>query len=70
MVTVRSFLVFNRWGEPVFEVYNAEPNDPQWGWDGTYRGQLVNAAVYVFVAEIEFADGDTVIYKGDVTIMR
>ncbi|WP_020538986.1 gliding motility-associated C-terminal domain-containing protein [Lewinella cohaerens] len=67
---IRSFLVFNRWGESVFEVYGSQPNDPRWGWDGSYRGQPVNAAVYVWFAEIEFKNGDVEIIKGDVVIMR
>jgi gliding motility-associated-like protein len=70
LVKIRSFLVFNRWGESVFEVYNSTPNDPRWGWDGNYRGQPVNAAVYVWVAEVEFLNGDVEIIKGDVVIMR
>lgn len=67
---IRSFLVFNRWGEAVFEVYGSQPNDPRWGWDGNYRGEPVNAAVYVWFAEIEFKNGDVEIIKGDVIIMR
>lgn len=67
---INSFIVFNRWGESVFEVYNSFPNDPRWGWDGTYRGEPVNAAVYVWMAEVEFANGDVEIIKGDVVIMR
>ena len=67
---IKSFIVFNRWGESVFEVYGSQPNDPRWGWDGTYRGQPVNTAVYVWMAEVEFANGDVEIIKGDVVIMR
>ncbi len=67
---VRSFLVFNRWGETIFELYNFQPNDPAYGWDGTHRSRLLNPGVYVYVAEVEFLDGEVVIYKGDVTLMR
>lgn len=70
LVEIKQFLVFNRWGEAVFEVYNGEPNNPAWGWDGTYRGQPVNPAVYVWFAEVEMDDGTTQILKGDVAIMR
>jgi gliding motility-associated-like protein len=70
IVKIRSFQVFNRWGEPVFEVYNAPANDPQYGWDGTYRGTLHNSAVFTWFAEIEFIDGAIVLFKGDVALMR
>ncbi len=67
---VKSFLVFNRWGEAMFELYNFQPNDPAYGWDGTHRSKPLNPGVYVYVAEVEFIDGEVVIYKGDVTLIR
>lgn len=67
---IRSFQVFNRWGESVFEVYNFPPNDPAYGWDGNHRAQLYNAAVFAYFAEVEFIDGSVKLFKGDVTLMK
>lgn len=67
---VRSFLVFNRWGEAVFEGYGFLPNDPAYGWDGSFRGEVMNPAVFAYVAEIEFRDGEVVVFKGDVSLVR
>jgi gliding motility-associated-like protein len=67
---VKSFLIFNRWGESVFENYNFLANDPREGWDGRFRGQPLNAAVYVYFVEVEFTDGEVVLFKGDVMLMR
>ncbi|MFT6740401.1 MAG: gliding motility-associated-like protein [Paraglaciecola sp.] len=67
---IESFLVFNRWGETVFQHYNFDPNQPAYGWDGTHRGQDMNPAVFVWFAEVEFFDGVKKIFKGDVTLMR
>ena len=67
---VRSFLGFNRWGESVFEFHDFEPNDPEFGWDGKFRGESMNAQVLVWFAEIEFIDGSVQVFKGDVTLMR
>ena len=67
---VRSFLVFNRWGEIMFEVYDFPPNDEDFGWNGKYRGQLQNTGVFVYMAEIEFIDGTVELYKGDVLLMK
>jgi gliding motility-associated-like protein len=50
---IKSFGIFNRWGEPVFEAFNFQPNDPTYGWDGFFRGELMNSAVFVWYAEIE-----------------
>ncbi len=67
---IKSFLVFNRWGEPVFEAYDFLPNDPLYGWNGFHRGLLCNTAVFVYLAEIEFIDGEVVLFKGDATLMH
>ena len=70
VVKIRSFLVFNRWGESVFEVYGPPPNDPAFGWDGTYRGEPCNGAVFAWFAEVEFVDGVVELFKGDVALLR
>jgi gliding motility-associated-like protein len=67
---IHSFQVFNRWGEIVFEVFNFPPNDPTYGWDGNYRARKYNSAVLVYFAEVEFIDGEVVLFKGDVVLMR
>ena len=67
---VKTFEVFNRWGESIMALYNFQPNDASFGWDGTYRGKPVNPAVYVWYAEIEFEDGEVILYKGDVAVMK
>jgi gliding motility-associated-like protein len=69
-VLIKSFQVFNRWGESVFEVYNAPTNDPLYGWDGNYRGEEYNSAVFTWFAEVEFLDGEIVLFKGDVLLMK
>lgn len=67
---IKSFLVFNRWGETVLEQYNIPPNDPVYGWDGTHRGKAVDPAVFTWFAEVEFIDGRVEIYKGDVSLVK
>jgi gliding motility-associated-like protein len=70
VVKIKSFLVFSRWGEAVFEFYNLPPNDPAFGWDGKHRGRPMDPAVFTWFAEIEFIDGRVEIYEGDVSLMR
>ena len=67
---IKSFMVFNRWGETMFELYNFQPNDPVYGWDGTHRNEVLNSGVYVYYAEVEFVDGEVVQYKGDVALIK
>ncbi|MEL6867160.1 MAG: gliding motility-associated C-terminal domain-containing protein, partial [Bacteroidota bacterium] len=68
---VEAFMVFDRWGEVVYERRAFQPlltDDPD-GWNGTFKGELLNPAVFVYYAKIRFVDGLTRIYKGDVTLM-
>ena len=50
----------------MFSNTNFQPNDPSEGWDGTLAGKALNPAVFVYYAEVEFTDGRTEIFKGDV----
>ncbi len=67
---VKSFLIFDRWGESVYQYFDFKPNDPATGWDGTHRGQLLDASVFVWFAEVEFVDGSTEVFMGDVVLVR
>jgi gliding motility-associated-like protein len=67
---INSFLIFDRWGESMFEAFDFQPNDPSRGWDGSHRGQPMNPAVFVWFAEIEFVDGNTEVLEGDIVLLR
>ncbi|MEI6411752.1 MAG: gliding motility-associated C-terminal domain-containing protein, partial [Bacteroidota bacterium] len=67
---IRSLQIFDRWGEAVADFRDIQPNVPEVGWDGTFRGQPLNPAVFVWVAEIEFIDGVVELFTGDVTLVR
>jgi gliding motility-associated-like protein len=67
---VKSFVVFNRWGEVVYEVYGFQPNDENFGWNGLYRDKVLDSGVFVYYAEVEFLDGEAEIFKGDISLLR
>ncbi len=67
---VNKFQVFSRWGELVFTAEDFQPNLPDHGWDGFFKGEKLNPNVFVYYAEIEFIDGLIKIYKGDVTLRK
>ena len=62
--------IFDRWGNKVFEDRNIPVNDPTYGWDGTFKGEEMNPAVFVYKIKLEFIDGTFEWYSGDVTLMR
>jgi len=68
--TVLSLKIFSRWGGLVFSQTNFPPNDPLYGWDGTYDNETLNNAVFVYHAEVELIDGSKKTYIGDITLAR
>jgi hypothetical protein len=54
----------------VFEKKDFPPNDPTFGWNGKRQNRELQPAVYVYFAEIEFTDGEIIIKKGDVTLVK
>jgi gliding motility-associated-like protein len=69
-VIVKDLRVYNRWGGIVFEGKNLPLNTEIQGWDGTFKGQQMPPGVFAFYAIVSFIDGEDVIYKGDVTLLR
>jgi len=70
VVRVRRLSIFDRWGGQVFERRDFLPNRPAEGWDGRYRGEAAPAGLYVYWAEVEFVDGQSVLLKGEVLLLR
>ena len=68
--SIPSFRIFNRWGDLVFEKENLIPNVETEGWDGYFNNKKMQNGVYIYVAEIEFIDGETEIFKGDITLIE
>ncbi len=67
---ITDFHVYDRWGEEVFEDHNFQANNPAHGWDGKLNGRNINPGVFVYWARVEFIDGEFLIFKGDVTLIR
>ncbi|MBC7774807.1 MAG: proprotein convertase P-domain-containing protein [Phycisphaerae bacterium] len=67
---VLTFKIFDRWGEMIYEDYDFSVNDTSRGWDGTFRGQACDPAVFVWLLEAEYVDGFIELLKGNVTLVR
>jgi gliding motility-associated-like protein len=59
------FRVFDRWGEMVFE-----STDPNFGWDGIFRGKKLDPDVYDYYLDVTCIGGLHSITKGNVTLMK
>ena len=60
-----SMVIISRWGVVVFQ-----SNDPEKGWDGTFKGDYVPNGVYPYVIELEDLSGNKVVKKGFINVSR
>jgi gliding motility-associated-like protein len=67
---VRSFKIYSRWGELIFEQNNFPPNNPAYGWDGKIKGVVGSAEVYVYVAQVTCDNVKDFIIKGNISILK
>lgn len=67
---IQSLQVYDRWGTQVFFNENFSPNEATSGWNGTFRNERMQTGVFVYYAIVEFQDGTTELFKGDVTLME
>lgn len=67
---VKSFRVFDRWGELLFEDNDFAVNDINRGWDGTFRGEDATSGVYIWALTVEYEDGFEEDFKGHTTLIR
>jgi gliding motility-associated-like protein len=64
-VTKFQMLVFNRWGQLMFE-----STDPEVGWDGYFQGKLCVQDVYIYRITAEYENGRSVTRTGDINLIR
>lgn len=59
------FLIYDRWGEQVFET-----SIQSYGWDGTFRDKICNSDVYTYYLNCTLLNGSVVSKKGNITLVR
>ena len=64
-VTEFKLVIYNRWGEKVFET-----EDVTKYWDGYFRGVVSNTAVYAYYCKATFTNGNKIDKKGNVSLVR
>ena len=70
LFTIKQARIFNRWGEEVFARYSFKANDETLGWDGTNKGQKMGTDVYVYMIEIQCDNNSTLVYKGNIALIK
>ncbi|MFK7978930.1 MAG: gliding motility-associated C-terminal domain-containing protein, partial [Saprospiraceae bacterium] len=67
---VETFKVYDRWGNLVYEANHFDPLDEDFGWNGRYKGKLMDSAVFIYYIKIKFIDGTEEELKGGVTLAK
>ncbi|MBN9482918.1 MAG: hypothetical protein BGO70_08575 [Bacteroidetes bacterium 43-93] len=70
IMTVKSFKIYNRWGELMFSRDDMPLNDPMVGWDGTYKNAPLKPDVYVYIVKAYCESGEPIELKGDISLIR
>ena len=70
VMAINRFSIFSRWGNMVFERQGFTPNDQNYGWDGHVKGKMAPSDTYIYLVEATLINGESVLMKGDVTLIR
>jgi gliding motility-associated-like protein len=61
-----SMMIFNRWGQEIFETKTLDGR----GWDGKFNGKDQPQGVYVYLIDVSFDNGTKEHYTGNLTLLR
>jgi len=62
--TAYLFQMYNRWGQLIFET-----TDPEAGWNGEYKGEIVEQGVYIYHVSYRDVYSESIVYRGTVTVI-
>jgi len=65
-VTSFSMVIFNRWGQKIFETNSPDGR----GWDGKLNSTDQPVGVYIYQIDVVFKDGSASNFSGNVTLLR
>ena len=67
---IKSFRIYDRWGNLVLEKEDLPPDSEEATWDGYYNDVKAEIAVYVYVFDLVFKDGSQEVVAGDLILVR
>lgn len=59
-------VIYNRWGQEIFDTKNIDGR----GWDGKFNGTDQPTGVYIYIIDVSFKNGNVEHHQGNVTLMR
>lgn len=69
---ISSIRIFDRWGNQIHESFDRLPDyDGSISvWDGKYKERLMDPGVFVYAVQVRFLDGQELVYRGEIQIVR
>lgn len=67
---IRTLEIFDRWGSKVFSKQDFLPKGLDPGWTGRFNDQACMPGVYVYYGIVQFENGEELILKGDVSLIK
>ena len=67
---ILSFVIFDKWGNHVFEKNDFVPNDDTLGWDGKFDGEELDPGVFAYYVIAVSGDGEQIVVFGDITLVK
>ena len=64
-ITDLQFELYDKYGNKIFET-----SDQSVGWDGSYKDKLLDPNVFIYILNITMANGEKILLKGNVTLIR
>ncbi|MBK8566908.1 MAG: gliding motility-associated C-terminal domain-containing protein [Saprospiraceae bacterium] len=71
IIAIHSMQVYDRWGGKMFEAKQSfKPNDADAGWNGSAREKPADPGLYLYTMNVEFIDGEIILFSGEVNLMK
>ncbi|MCF8247469.1 MAG: gliding motility-associated C-terminal domain-containing protein [Saprospiraceae bacterium] len=67
---IERMVVFDRWGEKVFDKANFMSNETNVGWNGEFKGKPAPSDIFVYLIEMVKPEGKYEKLTGDLTLLR
>jgi gliding motility-associated-like protein len=70
LYNIKSFKIFNRWGQIIYDKAGMSANSPKDGWNGKFNGIDQPTDVYVYIMEVQCVNNAIFPFKGNITLLR
>jgi len=70
VLLIEEMYIYDRWGNMMFQAQQIEPNNLTLGWDGRFNNRVVEQGVYVYLFKVLYANTETEVFTGDITLLK